>query len=168
MNISDNTGGQILSRPYKQLKDEIKIDHYSWVKGSPYRYYSKQEVNGELIVSLSEIMKEKNFDRGMMLLCRKMLGSIYSDPDNLPAHSAWENDGEFERAAVGALIDLIRSIRNKSKTASLKRARALLSRAKDGKDVKTEDIYVRIVFELTEATDREFAALKDEVLGVNS
>lgn len=153
----DEFEGSIKER-YKDAR--IRIDHYSWPEKSSYRFYEKEYYNKLCQLKLAEIMLLKeDFDLKCNFL-RIIVGSMRVDPDNLPEHTSWDDYGEFEKEALKALFEIVKTDRKITQEDALKLARKARDKARTSKNKKRKEIYDRIVFELVSAIENEFDDLK--------
>lgn len=162
MDEFESSINEIIKERFKDAR--IKIDHYSWPEKSPYRMYEKDQCNElikQKIEEYSKLPQTKELRHGLRILVTSVMRF---DPDNLPEHPSWEDDREFEKEALDALFAIIKTDREITQENALKSAREARAKAGNSKDKKRKEIYDRIVFELTEACEREFNALKQEVL----
>lgn len=93
-----------------------------------------------------------------------LLRSAVFETEDPPAHPLWEGD-EFEKEALDALFEIIKTDVKIEQNEALKLARKKRTEARTAKNEKRKELYDRIVFELTEASAREFEGLKKEVFG---
>lgn len=140
----------------------IRIDHYSWPRLSPYRVFEKYEFN-KSCVEMALKLSETDNPVYRKIVC-SLLPKICIDPDNVPEHPSW-NDNEFEKAALKSLFEIIQLDRNIDHCDALKLARRECAKAKTSRDIKSQEIYQRIVFELLEAKEYEFQELIKEIYG---
>ena len=143
----------------------IRIDHYSWPLHSSYRIYSKERMNKALenLLKYAETVKD---DASQQRGIRAFIRQFHTDPENLPKHPSWD-DKEFEEEALYCLFEIIRTNSEIKQSTARRLARSARAQARAQKDKKRIELYDRILFELTEASDKEFVALKAEVFEEN-
>lgn len=146
----------------KMKNGRIKIDHYSWKKTSPYRVFEKDEFNAACMRKLEG--EFRLFDMEAQKQIRWISYNMHIDPENLPKHPSWE-DSEFEKQALDTLFKIVKKRRGLKQETALRYAEKEFAKAKEINDIKQQEIYERIVFELTEASMYEYEDLVKEVLG---
>ena len=145
----------------KMKNAHIKLDHYSWRKTSPYRVFEKEEFNAACMRKLEG--EGSFFDLEAQKQIRWISNNLHIDPDNLPTHPSWE-DSEFEKQALDILFKIVKMHRGLKQETALRYAEEELAEAKEVNNLKQQEIFERIVFELTEASEEEYDDLKKEVL----
>lgn len=142
--------------------EHINIDHCSWPENSIYRAFDRKTYNEHCRQLIEECKASPDYER--MRVVRILLKSAVIITEDAPAHPSWD-DNEFEKAAMDALFEIMRTDSGIEREDALKAAKKARAEARAAKDKRRKEIYDRIVFELTEADARQFEGLKKEVYG---
>ncbi|MDE7430305.1 MAG: hypothetical protein K2N34_00060, partial [Lachnospiraceae bacterium] len=152
----------------KQHWDEIghiTIDHYSWCVNSIYRHVSKRDILN-IINKQIEIVLENEFLRWDDEFAKKTivdLLAVFNYDKEIPAHSEWKDDIEFENKAINVLRSILCDTSNSEISNIIHTVENLIKESKNTNDIKCTQIYERILYELNECSFKEFSALKASI-----